>query len=64
MQIDRPVVVAPSAEAPASRPVAPTVVVEPERDPDAEADACDVAADAGTKLTDDEELPAAQGGVA
>jgi hypothetical protein len=64
VQIDHPVIVAPSAEAPASRPVAPTVVVEPERDPDAEADACDVAADAGTKLTDDEELPAAQGGVA
>jgi hypothetical protein len=64
VQIDHPVIVAPSAEAPASRPVAPTIVVEPERDPDAEADACDVAADAGTKLTDDEELPAAQGGVA
>jgi len=62
VQVDRAVVVAPRAEAPASRPVAPAAVVE--RDLDADVDACDVAADAGTKLTDDEELPAAQGGVA
>jgi hypothetical protein len=64
VQIDRPVVVAPGAEAPAPRSLAPSPVVEPERDADAETDACDVAADAGTKLTDDEELPTAQGGVA
>ena len=62
VHVERPLVVAASVEAPAPRPVVPSAVVEPE--PDAETDACDVAADAGTKLTDDEELPAAQGGVA
>ena len=40
------------------------VVVEPPPDPDAEVDACDVAADAATRLTDDVELPVARGGVA
>jgi hypothetical protein len=40
------------------------VVVEPPPDPDAEVDACDVAADATTRLTDDVELPVARGGVA
>lgn len=58
---DHTVVVAPGA--PASRTVAPAVV-EPAPDPDAEIDACDVEADAATKLTEDEELPAARGGVA
>ena len=60
--IDRTVVVAPSELPRPSHPVA--VVAEPEPDPDADVDACDVEADAATKLTDDEELPAARGGVA
>ena len=59
--VDHAVVVAPGA--PVSRTVAPTVI-EPAPDPDAEIDACDVEADAATRLTEDEELPAARGGVA
>jgi hypothetical protein len=61
--VDRTVVVAPGTRAADSRATSPTVV-EPEPDPDAETDACDVEADAATKLTEDEELPAARGGVA
>jgi hypothetical protein len=60
--VDRTVVVAPSAPR-ASRPP-PQVVVEPDPDRDAGVDACDVEADAATKLTEDEELPVARGGVA
>ena len=50
-------------EAPEVRTVAP-VASEPPIDPEADVDACDVGADAATRLTDDEELPAARGGVA
>ncbi len=61
--VERAALVAPTMSTPDSRPPAPDVV-EPQRDPDAEIDACDVEADAATKLTEDEELPAARGGVA
>ena len=61
--VDRTVVVAPGTRAADSRATSPTIV-EPEPDPDAETDACDVEADAATKLTEDEELPTARGGVA
>jgi hypothetical protein len=50
-------------DAPEVRTAAP-VAPEPPPDPDAEVDACDVEADAATRLTEDEELPAARGGVA
>lgn len=61
--VDRTVVVASGAGATAVRSPAPSAV-EPVPDPDIEVDACDVEADATTKLTEDEELPAARGGVA
>jgi hypothetical protein len=61
--VERAALVAPTMSTPDSRPPAPDVV-EPQPDPDAEIDACDVEADAATKLTEDEELPAARGGVA
>jgi hypothetical protein len=60
---DRTLVVTPSTHAQASHPVV-AAVVAPAADPEADVDACDVEADAATKLTDDEELPAARGGVA
>jgi hypothetical protein len=60
---DRTLVVAPGAHG-REPPAETALVVEPAPDPDAEVDACDVEADATTKLTDDEELPAARGGVA
>ena len=59
---DRTLVAVPSTRAPEAHPVAPAA--EPDVDPDADVDACDVEADAATKLTEDEELPAARGGVA
>jgi hypothetical protein len=62
--VERTVIVAPGADASPSRSVAPAADVEPAPDPDADIDACDVEADAATKLTEDEELPAARGGVA
>ena len=63
---DRTVVVTPepvvreTTDVRAPRPV----VVESPADPDADVDACDVEADASTRLTEDEELPAARGGIA
>ena len=41
-----------------------TVRDSPELDPDLETDACDVKVDDATRLTQDDELPSAQGGVA
>ena len=66
---DHTLVVAPSTSAPAphlgqASHVAPTAVIEPEPDSDAEVDGCDVEADSATPLTEDEDLPAARGGVA
>ena len=61
--VDRALVVAPGVATP-SAAAASATVDEPVPDPDAEVDACDVEADAATKLTEDEELPAARGGVA
>jgi hypothetical protein len=63
-QVERTVLVAPGSGAPVSSSFAPSAVVDSLRDPDAEVDACDVGSDAATKLTEDEELPAARGGVA
>ncbi|MFL5618777.1 MAG: hypothetical protein ACJ79A_10340 [Gemmatimonadaceae bacterium] len=62
-QNDRTLVVSPSPHPFVPQP-ATSAVVEPPPDPDADVDACDVEPDAATKLTDDEELPAARGGVA
>ena len=62
---ERTVIVASPPVAPAPVEVRTTApVVEPPLDPDAEVDACDVEVDAATRLTDDEELPTARGGVA
>jgi len=61
----RTVVVAPQPvvrETVEVHPAAP--VVESRQDPDAQVDGCDVEADAATRLTEDEQLPAARGGVA
>jgi hypothetical protein len=60
---DRTLVVTQSAGAPAPHAAAATVA-EPAPDPYAEVDACDLHVDSDTHLTDDEELPAARGGVA
>jgi hypothetical protein len=62
---ERTVVVAPEARTRETIAVrATTPVVEPAPDPAADVDACDVSADASTRLTDDDELPVARGGVA
>ena len=63
--MQRTVVVAPQHVARESVEVHATApVVAPTPDPDAEMDGCDVEADAATRLTDDDALPAARGGVA
>jgi hypothetical protein len=64
---DRTVVVAPEVRARSvggEATVTNVTNAAPAPDPDAEVDACDVEADAATRLTNDEELPAARGGVA
>ena len=56
-------VVTPGTSTPAPHAPMPAVV-EPALDAEADVDACDIEVDDTTRLTDDEELPAARGGVA